>query len=53
MVVTHEMSFARDVADRAIFMDDGQIIEEGNAREVLTNPSHEKTKAFLRGFNEV
>ncbi len=53
MVVTHEMNFARDVADRAIFMHDGEILEEGNAREVLTNPTHEKTKAFLRGFNEI
>ncbi|MEY9853149.1 polar amino acid transport system ATP-binding protein [Leifsonia sp. EB41] len=47
IVVTHEMGFARDVADRVVFMHDGQIIENGPAREVIGNPSHERTKAFL------
>jgi polar amino acid transport system ATP-binding protein len=47
IVVTHEMGFARDVADRIIFMHQGRIIEDGPAREVLGNPRHERTKAFL------
>lgn len=51
VVVTHEMSFARDVADRVIFMDKGQIIEEGNPEELFSNPKNERTRTFLRGFN--
>lgn len=47
VVVTHEMSFARDVADRVIFMDKGQIIEEGDPREIFANPRNERTKAFI------
>ncbi len=47
VVVTHEMEFAREVADRAIFMDGGYIVEEGNPSELFTNPKHERTKAFL------
>ncbi|WP_269995176.1 amino acid ABC transporter ATP-binding protein [Arthrobacter sp. B2a2-09] len=47
IVVTHEMGFARDVADRIIFMHQGRIIEDGPAREVLGNPRHERTQAFL------
>jgi polar amino acid transport system ATP-binding protein len=47
VVVTHEMSFARSVADRVIFMDGGQIIEQGHPNDVLGNPQHERTKAFL------
>lgn len=47
IIVTHEMSFARDVADRVIFMDGGYIVEQGNAREVITNPQQERTKKFL------
>lgn len=50
LVVTHEMSFARDVADRVIFMDKGQIIEEGNPKEIFANPRHERTKEFLKNF---
>ena len=50
VIVTHEMSFARDVADRIIFMDGGVIIEEGNAYELITNPKNERTKAFLAGY---
>lgn len=50
VVVTHEMSFARDVADRVIFMDNGQIIEEGDPKVIFSNPSSERTKAFLSGF---
>ena len=47
IVVTHEMGFAREVADTLVFMDDGVIVEEGNPREVLANPRHERTRAFL------
>ncbi len=47
MVVTHEMSFARDVADRVVFMDGGYIVEEGHADDVIGNPQHERTKSFL------
>ena len=47
VVVTHEMSFARDVADHLIFMDDGVIVESGPPAEVLTHPRHNRTKAFL------
>ena len=52
VVVTHEMAFARDVADRVIFMDKGQIIEEGNPSEIFANPSNERTKAFLKNYSE-
>ena len=48
IVVTHEINFARDVADRVVFMDKGVIVEDGPAREVLTNPKEERTKQFLR-----
>jgi polar amino acid transport system ATP-binding protein len=47
IVVTHEMAFARDVGDRVVFMDDGVIVEEGPAREVIENPKEERTKRFL------
>jgi len=47
LVVTHEMGFAREVADRVIFMDGGQIIEEGTPQQIFTNPQQERTKAFL------
>jgi polar amino acid transport system ATP-binding protein len=47
LVVTHEMGFARDVANRVIFMDDGNIIEEASPEEIFTSPKHERTKAFL------
>ena len=47
MVVTHEMGFAREVGDRLIFMDDGRIVEEGDPHEVLANPQHARTQAFL------
>jgi polar amino acid transport system ATP-binding protein len=46
-IVTHEMLFARDVSDRIIFMDKGVIVEEGLAKEVIDNPQHQRTKAFL------
>jgi polar amino acid transport system ATP-binding protein len=47
MVVTHEMSFAREVADRVAFMDDGIILEEGPPERVVGAPSHERTRSFL------
>lgn len=50
VVVTHEMAFARDVADRVIFMDNGAIIEEGPPGQVLEAPQQERTKAFLTRF---
>ncbi|YBV93942.1 amino acid ABC transporter ATP-binding protein (plasmid) [Phyllobacteriaceae bacterium JZ32] len=48
IVVTHEIAFARDVADRVVFMDQGVVIEEGPARQVLGNPAQERTRSFLR-----
>ena len=47
IVVTHEMGFARDVADRVIFMDGGLIVEEGTPEQVFDNPQHDRTKDFL------
>ena len=47
MVVTHEMGFAREVGDRLVFMDDGVLVEEGDPRQVLSDPQHERTQAFL------
>jgi ABC-type polar amino acid transport system ATPase subunit len=47
VVVTHEMGFARDVADRVAFMDEGVVIEEGDARALLDNPREERTRRFL------
>lgn len=47
VVVTHEMDFAREVSDRAIFMDEGVIVEEGTPEDMFTRPSHERMKAFL------
>lgn len=47
LVVTHEMGFARDVADRVVFMHNGQVLEQGSPAEVLGNPQHARTRAFL------
>ena len=47
VIVTHEMSFAREVADRIIFMDEGLIVEEGLAKDLVDKPQHERLKAFL------
>jgi polar amino acid transport system ATP-binding protein len=47
VVVTHEMGFAREVADTVVFMDDGVVVESGNPRAVLTAPQHERTRSFL------
>src|SRR5262249_42891590 len=48
IVVTHEVNFAAEVADRVLFMDDGRIIEEGAPGEVLVNPKEARTRQFLR-----
>ena len=48
LVVTHEMRFAQDAADRVIFMDDGVIVEEGPPRQLFVNPQHARTREFLR-----
>jgi polar amino acid transport system ATP-binding protein len=47
VIVTHEMSFAHDVADRISFMDEGVVVEEGDARDLLYEPKEERTKQFL------
>ncbi len=47
MVVTHEMGFAKDVADRVVFMDDGRVVEEGAPSELFTNPKSQRLKEFL------
>ena len=47
VIVTHEMAFARDVADHVIFMDGGVIVEQGRAEDVIGNPQHNRTRAFL------
>ena len=50
VIVTHEMSFARDVADRAIFMDQGRIVEQGEAKALFANPRQPRTQQFLEKF---
>ena len=52
VIVTHEMGFARDVADRVIFMDGGYIIEEGDPHDVISNPREGRTKQFLARFSD-
>jgi polar amino acid transport system ATP-binding protein len=47
VVVTHEMGFARQVADRVMFIDEGLVIEEGSPAEIFDNPKEERTKRFL------
>ncbi|MEL6271471.1 MAG: glutamine ABC transporter ATP-binding protein GlnQ, partial [Chloroflexota bacterium] len=47
MVVTHEMGFAKEVADRVIFMDSGRVVEIGTPDHFFENPSHERTQLFL------
>ena len=53
VIVTHEMAFARDVADQVIFMDGGVIVEQGPAREVIDHPQQERTRQFLARYSEV
>ncbi len=50
VIVTHEMAFARDVADHVIFLDGGVIVEEGGPADVISNPKNERTQAFLSRF---
>lgn len=52
IIVTHEMAFARDVADRVIFMDEGVIVEQGPSHEVIDNPREERTRQFLARYAE-
>ncbi len=47
VVVSHEMGFAREVADRVVFIDDGQVVEEGVPATLFADPQHERTQAFL------
>jgi polar amino acid transport system ATP-binding protein len=47
VVVTHEMGFAKEVADKVVFMDGGLVVESGPPEQVLSNPQHERTRAFL------
>lgn len=52
IIVTHEMRFAKEIADRIIFMDDGRIIEQGTPEEIFTNSQNDRTKRFLERFQE-
>ena len=52
IIVTHEMAFARDVADHVIFMDEGTILEQGSPREVIEHPREERTRQFLSRFHQ-
>ena len=52
IIVTHEMAFARDVADQVIFMDKGVIVEQGQAKQVIEHPQQERTKQFLFQYSE-
>ena len=52
IIVTHEMAFARDVADTVIFMDQGVIVEQGEAKQVINSPKEERTKQFLNRYNQ-
>ncbi|MBR5598326.1 MAG: amino acid ABC transporter ATP-binding protein [Lachnospiraceae bacterium] len=52
IIVTHEMAFARDVANKVIFMDDGVIVEQGDPKEVFENPKEERTKQFLARYKQ-
>jgi polar amino acid transport system ATP-binding protein len=47
IVVTHEIGFARQAADQIVFMDEGRVVEQGTPAQVLDDPQHERTKAFL------
>jgi polar amino acid transport system ATP-binding protein len=52
VIVTHEMQFARNVADRVVFLDGGRVVEEGPAEEVIGNPREERTRAFVAHLND-
>ena len=53
IIVTHEMKFAHDVADKVLFMDNGVILEQGTPEEVFDKPQHERTRQFLAGYRDV
>jgi polar amino acid transport system ATP-binding protein len=53
VMATHEMAFAREVADTVCFLDGGHIVESGSASQVLTEPRHDRTRQFLRRFTEL
>ncbi len=50
IIVTHEMSFARDIANRILFMDNGMILEDGTPEQIFNDPTNERTKEFLKRF---
>ena len=52
LIVTHEMAFARDVADQVVFMDGGVVVEQGDPREIIDHPKEERTRQFLARFSE-
>ena len=52
VIFTHEIHFARDVADRILFMDGGVVVEEGPAKELIDHPKEERTKQFLAHYSE-
>ncbi|MFP7494957.1 amino acid ABC transporter ATP-binding protein [Terribacillus saccharophilus] len=52
IVVTHEMEFAREVADRVVFMEEGIVIETGTSQQIFQTPSHDRTKAFIRSISQ-
>ena len=52
IIVTHEIGFAKSVFDKVIFMDGGVIVEQGAPKDVIDNPSNERTKAFLKKMEE-
>lgn len=51
VIVTHEIQFAKEIADRVIFMCDGKIIEEGTPKDVIDNPKKKRTKEFLKRYS--
>ncbi|MBQ6699542.1 MAG: amino acid ABC transporter ATP-binding protein, partial [Oscillospiraceae bacterium] len=53
IVVTHEMTFARDVANKIIFMDEGKILEEGSPEDIFENPKHERVREFIGGIGNI
>lgn len=50
LLITHEMSFARQVSDHVIFLDKGRIVEEGRPEQIVVNPQNERIYQFIRGF---
>ena len=53
IVVTHEMNFARDVANKVIFMDEGKILEEGTPEDIFENPKHDRVREFIGGIGDI